>query len=151
MAKNTSAEKDNKRIAVKHIRDKAKAAYEKHTFCYICGTETDLELHHLHSITKLLNSWADKYSHDISTDEAVLAIRDEFIATHHQELYELVYTLCNKDHVKLHSIYGKAPSPASVDKQERWIEIQKAKHTSNDYSTAPTANELTLRTFSEFY
>lgn len=120
----------NKRIAVKWIRDKAKSAYEKQSKCYICGSTSELELHHLHSITWLLESWAKQNNIDISSDSAVLAIRDEFISSHHQEIYDLVYTLCNRHHVQLHGIYGKSPLPSSVAKQKRWIELQQEKHAS---------------------
>lgn len=122
MATNT-----NKRIPVKWVRDRAKSAYEKADSCFICGTKQDLELHHLHSITYLLEKWASDQEYDISTDDGILAVRDEFISTHKHEIYELVYTLCNKHHVSLHSVYGKSPPPGSEPKQERWIEIQKAK------------------------
>lgn len=123
MAKNTN----NNRIAVKWVRDRAKKAYEKTTECFICGTSQDLELHHLHSITILLNSWAKRKNYDITTDEGILEVRDEFIEEHNVELYDLVYTLCNKHHVNLHQIFGKAPSPHSIDKQGVWIDKQKAK------------------------
>lgn len=123
MAKNTN----NNRIPVKWIRDKAKAAYEKQATCYVCNTTADLELHHLHSITILLNRWADRKGYDISTDDGILAVRDEFITEHKVELYDLVYTLCNKHHVALHGVYGKAPAPGSEDRQKNWIEKQKAK------------------------
>ena len=122
MAKNT-----NNRIPVKWIRDKAKAAYEKQSNCYVCNTVDDLELHHLHSITILLNRWADRKNYDISTDDGILAVRDEFIAEHKIELYDLVYTLCNKHHVALHGVYGKAPALGSEERQKNWIEKQKAK------------------------
>lgn len=124
MAKNT-----NNRIAVKWVRDKAKAAYVKQDSCYICGSSADLELHHLHSITNLLYTWADSLGYDISSDEGILAVRDEFISEHYVELYELVYTLCNRHHVMLHSVYGKIPTTSSVPKQKSWIEIQRAKST----------------------
>lgn len=124
MAKNT-----NKRIGVKWVRDKAKAAYQKQGACYICGTTEDLELHHLHSITVLLNTWAKANGYDISTDEGILAVRDEFIETHHDEIYDKVFTLCNRHHIALHGVYGKTPQPGSEPKQERWIEAQKAKYT----------------------
>lgn len=127
MAKNT-----NKRIATKWIRDRAKAAYEKQDHCYVCGTGQDLELHHTHSITLLLETWAAERGYDISTDEGVLAVRDEFIETHKVELYEKVYTLCNQHHVMLHGIYGKAPQPGSEPRQERWLEIQRNKHQGGD-------------------
>lgn len=125
MAKNT-----NKRLAVKHVRDKAKAAYEKSSTCYICGTTEDLELHHFFSITLLLERWARQKGYDISTDEGILAVREEFISEHKVELYDKVRTLCNKHHVLLHKIYGKAPALGSEKNQERWVEIQKEKHSS---------------------
>ena len=122
----------NKRIAVKWIRDKAKSAYQKQSNCYICNTTSDLELHHLYSITWLLESWAHRLKLDISTDQAVLEIRDRFISEHHEEIYNLVYTLCNRHHVQLHSVYGKSPSPSSVAKQKHWIELQQQKHANNE-------------------
>ena len=122
----------NKRIAVKWIRDKAKSAYEKQSQCYICKSTSELELHHLHSITWLLESWAKRNNIDISTDQAVLAIRDSFISEHHEEIYDLVYTLCNRHHVQLHGIYGKSPPPSSVMKQKRWIDLQCEKHISGE-------------------
>jgi 5-methylcytosine-specific restriction endonuclease McrA len=149
MAKNTT----NKRIPVKWIRDKAKAAYEKKDCCYICGTDIDLELHHLHSITLLLETWATVKGYDISTDEGILAVRDEFIAEHKVELYDMVYTLCNRHHVQLHGVYGKAPSPTSVHRQHKWIEIQKAKAEGKplDVSADGVEKPRGLGTFSNFY
>jgi len=123
MAKNTGM----KRIPVKWIRDRAKSAYEKKETCHICGTSQDLELHHTHSITLLLEEWIKVKGYDISTDDGIIAVRDEFIADHHSELYDHVYTLCNKHHVMLHAVYGKAPALNSANKQVKWIETQKAK------------------------
>lgn len=123
MAKNT-----NNRIPVKWVRDKAKAAYEKKSECFICDRTQDLELHHLHSVTILLERWAEQKGYDISTDEGILAVRDEFIKEHHVELYDQVYTLCNQHHVALHGVYGKAPKPGSEAKQARWIGIQREKY-----------------------
>lgn len=129
--------KNNNRIAVKWVRDKAKKAYEKASECIVCGTNQDLELHHYASITVLLNNWADANKYDISTDEGILAVRDQFIEEHHKELYDGVVTLCNKHHVMLHSIYGKAPALSSADKQKYWIERQKAKYESGEIVNTP--------------
>jgi hypothetical protein len=123
MARNTG----NKRIPVKWVRDKAKAAYNKKDTCYICGSTVDLELHHTHSMTLLLTEWAYKMGYDISTDEGIVEVRDEFIATYHKEIYNDVYTLCNSHHVDLHGVYGKSPSLLSASKQGIWIERQKTK------------------------
>lgn len=127
MAKNT-----NKRIPVKWVRDRAKAAYDKQESCWVCGSTADLELHHLHSITVLLETWAKRCGHDISTDEGILAVRDEFIEQHHSEIYEQVYTLCNRHHVQLHGVYGKTPQPGSEPKQARWLQIQRDKALGGD-------------------
>ena len=127
MAKNT-----NKRIPVKWVRDRAKAAYEKKDRCFICSGSQDLELHHLHSVTILLDKWAEAKGYDISTDAGILAVRDEFISEHQVELYDQVYTLCNRHHVALHSVYGKAPRPGSEPKQAHWIETQRIKYSGDE-------------------
>jgi len=145
MAKNT----DNKRLAVKHVRDRAKSAYEKGTNCYICATTEDLELHHTHSITVLLKNWATNKGYDIDTDEGILAVRDEFIEEHHKEIYDDVYTLCNRHHLALHSIYGKSPPLSTAGKQGNWIEKQKAKY-SGDEMVKKIAGSQT-GSFSDFY
>ena len=148
MAKNTG----NNRIPVKWVRDKAKHAYDKKDHCYICETTEDLELHHTRSITTLLENWAKANDYDISTDEGILAVRDEFIEQHHKELYDDVFTLCNKDHVRLHSIYGKKPPLGTADKQARWIELQKQKiNGANGASKALEGKKAILGSlFSEF-
>jgi 5-methylcytosine-specific restriction endonuclease McrA len=126
MANNTK-----NRIPIKWIRDKAKSAYEKKDCCYICDTDKDLELHHTHSLTLLLERWIEKTGRDFSSDEAVLENREEFIEHHHKEIYDDVYTLCVKHHVALHGVYGKAPPLSTAQKQGAWIETQKAKMTLN--------------------
>jgi 5-methylcytosine-specific restriction endonuclease McrA len=144
MAKNTG----NNRIPVKWVRDKAKSAYEKKDHCYICNCSEDLELHHTHSITLLLEEWARLNKYDISTDDGILAVRDEFIEAHKKEIYDEVYTLCNRDHVKLHSIYGKKPPKHTASKQVLWIERQKEKHLNPDTESKPA--KVLGSFFSEF-
>lgn len=116
-----------KRLAIKWIRDGAKAAYKKEAECFICGNTEELELHHTNGLTNLLEKWAKKNKIDISTDEAVLEIRDRFIEEHHKELYEDVFTLCAPHHAKLHQVYGKSPPLSTASKQVRWVHIQKDK------------------------
>lgn len=135
MAKNT-----NKRIPVKWIRDGAKAAYIKQDQCWICGTSQDLELHHLKSITLLLERWAQANNIDLSSDEKVLAIREQFIQEHQQELYDEVYTLCNRHHVQLHGVYGKSPSLTTSPRQQQWLEHQRQKHLSGESVTTVSSH-----------
>jgi 5-methylcytosine-specific restriction endonuclease McrA len=152
MATNT-----NKRVAIKWIRDGAKAAYIKLPNCYICGTTQDLELHHTHGLTNLFEKWAREKNYSIETDEDVLAIREEFINTHHKELYEDVFTLCNKHHQQLHKIYGKSPALITASKQGLWVENQKRKLNGMESAQLvseeqPSTGENSSRSrFSSFY
>lgn len=115
----------NKRIPIKWIRDKAKAAYEKADECFICGSSEELELHHTHGLTNLLMKWAKANKVDISTDEAVKEIREQFIDEHRKEIYDDVFTLCASHHTKLHGVYGKSPALSTAPKQVVWIQKQK--------------------------
>ncbi len=149
MAANTNT---NKRLAIKHVRDRAKSAYEKKSECHICGSSEELELHHTHSLTLLFDKWARDMGYSTSTDADVIAIRDEFIEAHRSEIYDEVFTLCNKHHVALHRIFGQAPPLTTAGKQARWIEKQKAKllgieiYDPVDPKTAPSKGM-----FSKFY
>lgn len=140
MAKNT-----RNRISVKWIRDKAKSAYQKKDHCFVCGSESDLELHHTHSITLLLQRWIEKTGRDFSSDESTVENRDEFIEHHRKEIYQDVYTLCNPHHVLLHSVFGKAPGLHTTEKQRNWLEIQKSK------KTGVVTIKSELMTFSSLY
>lgn len=141
----------NKRIPVKWIRDGAKSAYEKKDICHICSSTSELELHHTTSLTLLLEKWARENGHDLSTDDNVLAIRDMFIEAHHSEIYEEVFTLCNKHHQALHRVFGKAPPLSTAQKQNRWIEIQKAKHLGIEIVDEKSKDTTKKGTFSAFY
>lgn len=118
----------NKRSKEKWVRDRAKGAYEKASCCFICGATEPLDLHHYNSVTNLLEKWAKEKGYDISTDEKIVTVRDEFIEDHKIEMYQKVATLCKKHHQALHSIYGAKPALATADKQERWVKKQKEKY-----------------------
>lgn len=116
-----------KRDSIKWVRDRAKAAYEKKSECYICGATEPLDLHHYSSMTLMLERWAKKMGFKLETDEDILAIRDEFIEAHKVEIYDEVVTLCKPHHQKLHTIYGAKPPLATSKKQIAWVEKQKEK------------------------
>lgn len=120
--------KNFRRDPIKFVRDKAKAGYKKDTKCYICGSTEVLDFHHFYSLTPLFNKWLKKNNIEINKDEDVIAVRERFIAEHHDELYVHARTLCHKHHLLLHSIYGKFPSLATAMKQKRWVDIQREKH-----------------------
>ncbi len=117
-----------KRLAIKHVRDKAKAKYPKGTECRICGTTEQLEFHHYYTMTPLFEKWCKNKKYPITTDEEVIAIRDEFIAEESDKVYNQTVTLCKPHHLKLHSIYGKEPSLGTAEKQARWVALQRDKH-----------------------
>lgn len=117
----------NKRDCIKWVRDRAKKTYVKADTCHICGSTESLELHHYSSLTNLFETWAKTKGYDISTDNGVLAVRDDFIAEYRKQIYDDVVTLCKKHHLLLHSIYGGKPALATADKQSRWVEKQKDK------------------------
>ena len=112
---------NNKRVATKHIRDGIKAKYKKLSFCEICGTDDLLELHHYSTVSLLLKDYAERNSIPISTDEEVLAMRDDFYKIHSKELIEDTVTLCKEHHALLHTTYGSAPPLHTAVKQPGWV------------------------------
>lgn len=135
MAKNT-----NKRTATKHIRDGIKSKYQKGSCCEICGTEQDLELHHYHTVSLLLDEYCVANGIKLETDQDAIDMREDFYEAHMFELVEDMATLCNKHHVQLHSIYGKQPSLNSANKQRNWVKKMASK-SNGETSTAVDISE----------
>jgi len=119
---------DLKRLPIKYIRDRSKAAYAKGSECRICGTTEELEFHHFSSMQQMLVKWLRVTKITMETAEDAFEHRDAFIEAHRKEIYEDTATLCKKHHAKLHSVYGKSPSLATAQKQARWVEKQREKH-----------------------
>lgn len=117
-----------KRDLIKYIRDKAKSNYQKTDNCFICGAEADLDFHHFYSLTELLEEWMKKNNLKITTEEQILAVREQFIEDNFDKVYTKAVTICHKHHLKLHSIYGKKPKLITAQKQERWVKIQRDKY-----------------------
>tara|TARA_B100000029_G_scaffold407827_1_gene408891 strand:+ start:37 stop:408 length:372 start_codon:yes stop_codon:yes gene_type:complete len=117
-----------KRDLVKYVRDKAKSKYKKATDCYICGSTENLDFHHFNGLTELLESWLRKKKIQVTEEEDILNLREQFIAEHRTELYDEAVTLCHEHHLRLHSIYGKRPKLVTAKKQIRWVDIQRDKH-----------------------
>ena len=119
---------DLKRDVIKYIRDKAKAKYQKGSFCEICDSEESLDFHHFYGLTELFERWCRKQKIRIQSEQEVLEVRDQFIEEHQKELYDDTSTLCRSHHAQLHSVYGKRPALATAKKQARWVERQREKH-----------------------
>ena len=121
---------DLKRLPVKYVRDFIKKDYVYSSKCYICESETLLELHHLYSISELWHEWLDKYSinSDKLTIDTVMALRVTFYDEHKHLLGPSnLYTLCKVHHSRLHSIYGARYSNWRAVKVKTWLENQKDK------------------------
>ncbi len=115
------------RVPTKWIRDGIKSHYCKSDNCAICNTTENLELHHYHTVSLLLQTYARENDIAIDTDEDVLAMRDQFYEDHWNELVTATVTLCNEHHKVLHKIYGKAPLLHTASKQPLWVEKQRLK------------------------
>lgn len=120
MAKNTNLKRD----PTKYIRDGVKANYVKKDYCEICDTNEDIELHHYHSVSYLLEKYAKEQGISLSSEESVLAMREAFYEAHWHELVEDTVSLCNHHHVTLHKIYGQKPLLHTANKQRVWVKKQ---------------------------
>jgi len=119
---------DNKRLAVKWVRDGIKRRYKKAEECALCGTTDELQFHHFYSVTLLFEKWLKENNLKVDTDDDVLAVRERFSEEHKKELFDETVTLCKHDHnERLHKIYGITPPLSTAEKQKRWISIQAAK------------------------
>ena len=116
------------RYFTKLVRDGAKSAYQKKSFCEICGVTEELDFHHFYSVAELVNRWLKTNKLKIESVDQAYELRDRFIAEHHAELYEHAVTLCHTHHMKLHSIYGRNPQLITAKKQVNWVSKQREKH-----------------------
>lgn len=120
---------DLKRDCIKYVRDLAKSAYVKENECRICGSTTDLQFHHMNTLTLLWERWTKNNKVIINNVEDINYHREQFKGEHYKEIYTDTVTLCKDCHMnKLHKVYGKTPSLATAEKQKRWIEKQRIKY-----------------------
>ena len=68
-----------KRYLVKYVRDKAKSQYNKSSNCFICDSTEQLDFHHYHGLTELLETWIKKKKLIIKNEQEILEIREAFI------------------------------------------------------------------------
>jgi hypothetical protein len=111
-----------KRDLVKYVRDKAKSKYDKGTECYICKSTQNLDFHHFHGLTELLEIWLRKNKLKITGEEDILNLREQFIAEHTKEIYDAAVTLCHEHHMKLHS--PKSSNSTKTRKMGEYTERQ---------------------------
>lgn len=119
-----------KREGIKYIRDFIKKDYKARDACFICASRDKLELHHLYCLSDLFAEWCKKNSiSTVTTETEILALREQFASDCSEELDNSnLYTLCNKHHRQLHTIYGKSYPIFKVPKVLNWLSIQREKH-----------------------
>jgi len=118
-----------KREPVKHVRDGMKSRYKRREPCYICGSEENIELHHLYCVSELWNAWTQKNRIRVTTDEEARTYRTTFEAEYQEKLSnDNLYSLCKAHHSRLHQIFGKSYSNYVALKVGEWLERQKAQY-----------------------
>jgi 5-methylcytosine-specific restriction endonuclease McrA len=122
---------DLKREVIKMVRDFIKKDYKIRDCCYICGSTTQLDLHHIFSLSELFNTWVDKNKIKLNnTEEQIKELRVTFATECADRLSnDNLYTLCKIHHLHLHNIYGQRYSNHMAIKVRNWIELQRTKHT----------------------
>lgn len=116
------------RLPVKWLRDGIKSKYKEKEPCYICGSEQQVELHHLYSVSELWNTWLRTNKVTIISDKDVLDNRRQFEQDNEQFLHnDNLFSLCKVHHQRLHHLYGKSYSNYMAAKVLVWINTQRDK------------------------
>lgn len=116
-----------KRSPIALMRDGIKSHYKRGSCCEICGGVTDIELHHYHSVSLLVKSYAKELQLDFTDEETVLSNRTAFYERYWHELVEDTVNLCVEHHRLLHKVYTKEPPLYTAKKQKNWVQKQKDK------------------------
>jgi len=118
-----------KRVPTKYVRDVIKKNYRKKSSCYICNKKSNLELHHMYSLSELFHTWLEKNNLDKDDVNVIRTSRYNFMVDHKEELDDRnCLTLCKAHHERLHNIYGQTYSNSMVPKIKNWVKIQKEKY-----------------------
>jgi 5-methylcytosine-specific restriction endonuclease McrA len=118
---------DLKRLPVKYLRDYIKKDYKIKDKCFICGSTSELELHHLFSVSELFERWCVKNKiKAVESVDTMLTLRVSFAEDCKEELSsENLYTLCTSHHKRLHFLFGKSYSNYTALKVKDWLNTQK--------------------------
>lgn len=117
------------RLPVKWLRDGIKSKYKVREPCFICGSDQNIELHHIYSISEVWNVWIRSKKIRITCDQDVIDNRAQFEIDNADLLSnDNLYSLCKPHHQKLHQLYGKSYSNYMGDKVRSWIHKQRDKY-----------------------
>lgn len=100
----------------KRIRYHLKSSYFYDKKCYVCGSDKDLEIHHLYPISSVVDY--------ITKQHGELPILDILVLGN--QYFSDYITLCKTHHKALHDIYGRVYSMDKVTYVKGFLEKQKA-------------------------
>lgn len=111
---------------VKFVRAKIKSYYPEKKECYVTGKTTDLEIHHLYCLSKLVEEFR-KFRPDFS-EENKEQLRDEFLAKY-SFIYDvnLMYVLTKEEHLLVHRIFGWNYEPRQYEDVRNFINKRREK------------------------
>jgi len=113
------------RVFVKMVRDKTRKSLVFADACFISGAEVGLEIHHMYTLSSLVNEYLQKKG-IVITDENKLQVRQDFIEAYSEEIKEQT-VLTKAWHKKLHAVFGYKYPNYIVPKVRRWILLQRDK------------------------
>ena len=98
-----------KRFPIKYVRDYIKKDHKVRDKCVICESKTNLELHHLYSLSELWQKWCfDNSFKQVTSVTIIKQLRIKFANDNKKFLNSSnLYTLCKFHHNKLHTLYGQ--------------------------------------------
>jgi len=119
------------KLFTKFVRAKAKTIFHKlkKDKCWVCGSDKDLELHHIIPFSTLIH----EYLKENDIDEKTLAnnpeLRDVILNHYKKEFFseEYLLTLCKVHHTNLHRLFGKTYGVKLAEKTKQYLQKQKEK------------------------
>jgi len=115
---------------VKKVRAKSKTQYYKlkDSECFICGNESNLELHHILPLSEIIVEFLKKHEKEVADakndEDLVVAIINEC-----NDIFEKdnVVTLCKQCHYWLHNLFGASYKRKTAEKVKTYLINQRRK------------------------
>ncbi len=115
------------KIFVKKVRARAKTQYHKlkQMECFVCGSSTNLELHHVIPLSVIIKEYLNQKEGGGKTDEKLVSL----ILEECTEIFmpKNCITLCKIHHSSLHNLFGMSYSRKTAEKTRTYLIKQKEK------------------------
>jgi len=114
---------------IKYVRAKAKTRYHKlkKDKCWVCGSDKDLELHHVYPLSDLV--WGYLKENNITNPENTPELRDKILEDLQEKIFgeDNLLTICKVHHKNLHRLFGRTYNSKMVQKVKKYLTKQKEK------------------------